>query len=313
MPSLRDLGAAWSARPSVCSRLVWAFILALDRLPWPWGEEILARCFVARAFVRTARLRQALAWASSQPGTEPARRRLARSLCSHHGRFVARWALVGMREPERLRCHVIVRGEEHLAAAGLGRILVGFQLGPRGSDLALRVAGHDVTWVGDRGASGAWSRAIRQRYQTGREDLLLPGAEQAWVRRLYRARRMLLEGQTVFINAEGRGREAFSVPLPGGRVLIQSGWLTLRRTTKATVLPVLSHMEGRSQVVTVHPALPPPVADPVLDLDACRRALGGLLADYVRRFPEQCYSLAFRAQVDGTSLSCRRDASRQGS
>src|SRR5947208_324806 len=58
MRSLGDLAAAWEARPRTYSRVVWALALALDALPWPWGEEILARCFVAREFVRTARLRR---------------------------------------------------------------------------------------------------------------------------------------------------------------------------------------------------------------------------------------------------------------
>jgi hypothetical protein len=54
-------------------------------------------------------------------------------------------------------------------------------------------------------------------------------------------------------------------------------------------------MEGRTQVVTVHPSLPPQGTDPALDLDACRRSLASLLGEHVRRFPEQCYSLVFPA------------------
>lgn len=293
MRSLGDLAAAWEARPRTYSRVVWALALALDALPWPWGEEILARCFVARAFVRTARLRRALAWAGAQPGAGRRRWSLARSLCFHHGRFVARSALVGMRDPETLRRHVEARGEEHLAAAGAGAILLGFHLGPAQSYLALRVLGHRLTWVGARGASAAWSRAIRARYQDGRGDLLLPRAQSAWARRLYRARQIVLEGGTVFISADGGGAQALSIPLPGGPALIGAGWLLLRRTTKATVLPVLSHMDGRVQVVTIHPPLPAPLSDPALDLEACRRALGELLGEHARRFPEQCYSLAF--------------------
>src|SRR5262245_1145060 len=50
-----DLAAAWGARPWGYSRPVWALVLALDALPWPWGEEILARGFAARAFVRLTR------------------------------------------------------------------------------------------------------------------------------------------------------------------------------------------------------------------------------------------------------------------
>ena len=100
MRSLTDLRRAWGARPGSYSPVVWALILALDGLPWPWGEEILARCFVARAFVRRSRFRQALAWARAQPDSSRAPRRLARALCAYHGRFVARSALVGMRDPD---------------------------------------------------------------------------------------------------------------------------------------------------------------------------------------------------------------------
>src|SRR5439155_1525435 len=173
MRSLGDLAAAWEARPRTYSRVVWALVLALDALPWPWGEEILARCFVARAFVRTARLRRALAWAGAQPG-----------------------------------------------------------------------------------------------------------GQSAWARRLYRARQIVLEGGTVFISADGGGAQALSIPLPGGPALIGAGWLLLRRTTKATVLPVLSHMDGRVQVVTIHPPLPAPLSDPALHLEACRRAVGELLGQH---------------------------------
>jgi len=82
MRSLTDLRLAWSARPGSYTPVVWALILALDALPWPWGEEILARSFVARAFVRRDRFRRALAWARAQPGSGRAPRQLARSLCA---------------------------------------------------------------------------------------------------------------------------------------------------------------------------------------------------------------------------------------
>ena len=59
------------------------------------------------------------------------------------------------------------------------------------------------------------------------------------------------------------------------------------------MLPVLSHMEGPVQVVTIHSPLPAPVDDPALDLQACRNALGDLVHTYLRQFPEQCPMLAF--------------------
>ena len=298
MRSLTDLRLAWAARPGSYTPVVWALILALDALPWPWGEEILARSFVARAFVRRDRFRQALAWARAQPDSGRAPRRLARSLCAYHGRFVARSALVGMRDPDTVRRHVAVRGEEHLAAAGTGVILLGFHLGPAQSYLALRALGHRLTWVGGRGASAGWSPAIREHYQRDHGDLLLPDIPYAWERRLYKARQILKLGRSVFISADGAGAVAFSVPLPGGAAAIGTGWLLLRQSTKAAVLPVLSHLEGRTQVVTVLPPLPPRLADPARDREACLRAIADVMGDYVRRFPEQCYSLVFGLPAD---------------
>ena len=235
---LRDLRAAW-ARPPNFSRWVWPLILVLDRLPFPWGEEILTGAFVAREFLRTRRLRQALAWAAAQPSTGRGRWRLARALCAYHGRFVARSALVGIRDPEALRHLVTLRGEAHLAAAGRGVILLGFHLGPLWPHLALRLAGYHVTWIGGPAASGSWPREIRHFYENPSETPFFSTDRQSWVRRLYHAHRMLLRGENIFINADGRitadgaGRGAFSVPLPGGPALIGVGWLTLRQITGA--------------------------------------------------------------------------------
>jgi lauroyl/myristoyl acyltransferase len=273
--------------------MLWALLLALDRLPWPWGEEILSHCFVASVFMRTKRLRRALALPAVQPGTGRGRWRLVRSLCAEHGRVLARSALVGIRNVEALRRLVLVRGAEHLAGPP-GRILLGFHLGPSLSSLALRIAGHRVTWIGSRNTRPAWPREIRERYESRREILLFSEGRHGWAKRLYRARQLVTRGEDVFMIADGQGPEAFSIPLPVGSIRIQEGWLALRRTTGASVLPVLSHFEGRTQVVTIHPTLPPVAGDRVLDLEVCRRALGDLLGDYVRRFPDQCYSLVFQ-------------------
>ena len=91
--------------------------------------------------------------------------------------------------------------------------------------------------------------------------------ERFWPGYLYRARRILLDGGALFILADSRvGRAAFAVPLPGGPMIIRSGWLTLCRLTGARVIPVVTHLEGRTQVITIHPALPTPApgdADPL--------------------------------------------------
>ena len=314
MPRLRDLGAAWQLRPPHHSRRLWALILALDSLRWPLGEELLARCFVISGLVGRRGRRQALAWAAAQPGSRIRTGRMARSLCANQGRFLARGALVGIHDPEVLERHIAVRGAEHLEAPGRrGTILIGFHLGPRNAYLALRVAGHALTWMGGQTTSGAWAQPIRDRYQPPGQDLLPPRREHlvsdlTRLRLLYRARQILLDGGRVFIGADGVGTEAFSLPLPGGPLSIRAGWLFLREATGATVLPVLSHMEGHVQVVTIHPPLPDRVDDAALDLQACRRALGDLLSDYVRQFPEQCPTLAFtrRAPAAGDAGSSSR-------
>ena len=307
-PARQDLAARWAARPGSYSRSVWALMLALRRLPWPWGEEILAGCFMARTLARPLRLHQALAWASAQSDHRESRWRVARGIAACEGRFIARSALLGMRDPERLHRHVAVRGADRLAA-GRGLILLGFHLGPPGAYLVLRAAGHRVTFLGGRGGSGLWAPEIQERYTSLREDLFFSpaGSTLGKMSPLYRARQTVRDGGIIFVNADGRGKEAFSVPVPGGRAIIRAGWLTLRRATNAPVFPVLSHLEGRTHVVTVHPPLPSLDPEPASDLDRCRRALEALLADYVRQFPEQCYSLAFprapRGDAAGSATS----------
>lgn len=202
-----------------------------------------------------------------------------------------------MRDPEAVRASTQVRGAEHLRSAPRA-ILLGFHLGPAQSYVALRAHGHRLVWVGGRGASPAWAPAIRTRYQDGHGDLLLPGEPYAWERRLHAARTIVAGGGRVFISADGVGAEAFSIALPGGSASIGAGWTVLRRTTRTPALPVLAHLEGRTQVVTVHPPLPPVEADASADLAVCRAALAPLLEAHVRRVPEQCYSLAFGLPAD---------------
>jgi hypothetical protein len=69
-------------------------------------------------------------------------------------------------------------------------------------------------------------------------------------------------------------------------------------------------MEGLRQVVTIYPPLPPPVDDPVLDVENCRRALGELLAAFIARHPEQCALVAFDR---GGGAHMPDEAARRGS
>jgi lauroyl/myristoyl acyltransferase len=292
----RDLWTLWNARPLDCPRFAWAILIALRPLPWPWAERLLEASFRVRALVEIRDLRRALAWAGAQPGVTN-RWRLAVALSAYEGRFVARNSLLGIRTPEILRRFTTVRGAEHLAGAVRGVILLGFQAGPRLSWLALRAAGHRLTWLGGR-PSPLWSPHIRKRYLDGQGDLILSTGAVESMRLLRRAQRILRDGGAVFMNADGAGTGAFSVPLPGRPIVIQEGWLALRRLTGATVLPVLSHLEGPTQVVAIHPPLPAPTDDPAVDLENCRRALGDLLIDYTARHPEQCALFAFARRSD---------------
>jgi lauroyl/myristoyl acyltransferase len=266
----------------------------LDRLPWPWGEDILARLFVAKALFRPRRLRRALAWASVSLGGRGGRWRLALSLHANQGRLVARKTLVGFRHPDDLRRHLVVQGQEHVDGVSGGRIFLAFHLGLGGLD-GLRALGHRVTALWVPSTLWAWPEKAWRSLDGGGELASPRGDRAAWGSALYQARRALLDGGAIYILADGSsGTEAFRVPLPGGPIIIRSGWIALSRQTGATVLPVLSHLEGYTQVVTIHPALPLLDPDPVRGLESCREALGALLASHVRQFPEQCPTVAFR-------------------
>ena len=202
-------------RPLQYGAATWTLIFGLDVLPWPWGERLLARVFVVKAFVQVSHLRQALRWAAAQPVRGAARWRLALALFAHHGRAVARSAIVGLRTPEAWRPYVEIRGEEHLRSARGGVILLGFHLGMPASDVALRMLGHRVRWLGGRRVSRGWSRPAWQPL-AGQDNELVPAAGAAGGGVLRRACRVLLAGETLYLTADGgSGREAFRVPLPG--------------------------------------------------------------------------------------------------
>jgi hypothetical protein len=142
-------------RPPYLSRGVWPLLLLADRLPYPWGEDLVARLFVVKAFVQRRPLRRALAWAACHRARPRARWRLALACCAYQGRFVARHALVGVRHPDQFRRQVVLEGAEHIAAGGGPTTFLAFHLGPPDTAVALRLLGHSLTWVG--GAN--WSRA----------------------------------------------------------------------------------------------------------------------------------------------------------
>jgi lauroyl/myristoyl acyltransferase len=87
-------------------------------------------------------------------------------------------------------------------------------------------------------------------------------------------------------------------------MIIRLGWLSLCRLTGARVIPVVTHLEGRTQVITIHPALPSPDPGEADPLATWREIMTVLVSDYVRRFPEQCPVLVFPA----TAVRRRRAA-----
>jgi lauroyl/myristoyl acyltransferase len=286
-------------RPPYLSRGVWPLLLLADRLPYPWGEDLVARLFVAKAFVQGRPLRRALAWAACHRARSRDRWRLALACCAYQGRFVARHALGGVRHPDLCRRQVVLERAEHIAAAGGPTIFLAFHLGPPDTAVALRLLGHSLTWVGGANSSRASISEAWRAYHEPGEMLALSTRRDDWGGVLYQARRILLDGGAVCISADGdAGRVAFSIPVRGGQLFVRSGWLALRRETGARVLPVLSHMDGRTHVVTAHPPLPRLRRHRDDDVDACRAALAPLVQAHVDRHPEQCYSLVWRPLAD---------------
>jgi lauroyl/myristoyl acyltransferase len=270
-------------------------MIAVDLLPWPWGEQIVAGVFAVAAMLRANRRRSALAWASQQPGRRAWP--LAIALCGFLGRWAARLKLLGLRDPGDLRRRVVVEGEEHLTAGAPGVILLAFHIGPPNADLGLKVLGHrlnSVTW-GQRDRPGWWSAAWDAMFEAN-PDLCPGGSTDRWLGVLYQARRILQRGGTIYIMADGNGREVARIPLPGGPAIVRAGWLNLHRHTGARVLPILTHLRGRTQVITIHPALPMTGPDPSGVEPPWLETLASLLRDHVRRYPEQCFGLAFRRQ-----------------
>jgi len=270
-------------------------MILLDALPWPWGEDILAGLFAVIAFARPSRQRRAITWALQHSSRRTWS--LAWAACAFRGRWVARSALVGVRRPDDLRQRIEIRGEEHLAPTSTGTILLGFHVGPPVADVALRVQGHRLAWLGGRRVSRAWRRATWRPLLDQAETLSPSGSVRFWAGSLYRARRILLDGGTVFMMADGwglRGRPALRVTVTGGAVVIMPGWLTLWRQTGARVLPVLTHLAGRTQVVAVHP----PLERDGGGEDAWPERLSSIVRAYVDRFPEQCPNLLFPPAVD---------------
>jgi lauroyl/myristoyl acyltransferase len=278
------------ARPILAAR---AIVYALDLLPFPLGEHLCAAVFLALAVVRPGRLRRAFAWAAHHPRPGRSRLWIAAALCAFEGRARARHALVGLRTPGDLLREVRVSGTEHLPAGGA--ILLGLHVGLPAVGEALIASGHDLVAIGGARHSRSWRRAAWAPVRANTDGFPLSGDIASLGGVLFRARRRLLEGRAVYLAADGLGRRAFTLDIEGTSPLpLSAGWLALRRDCGVPVLPVLSHREGRRQVIDIHLPLPAALSDPARDAEACQERLRGLLHEYANRFPEQCSGLVFR-------------------
>lgn len=264
----------------------------LRRLPPPLVQELLAVLAIGDGLVGSTRFHRASAWAAAQGLSGLARRRLALALLANHGRFVAAEAMISAPTADSLGRGVVIDGAEHLHARGDGALLLGFHLGPPKIWLALRALGHPVRFAGRFEEQGdpRWQDA----FAGGDAVQLAWAAPGDRAQSLLRIRNLLRYGALVYLSADGpMGREAFRIDLAGGPLVIRAGWLALRHALRVATLPVLSHREGTRLVITIHEPLPDYDGNLVRDEAMCREALTPLLADYVRRFPDQCRYLAF--------------------
>jgi lauroyl/myristoyl acyltransferase len=262
--------------------------------PFPRGlsREILAGAAVVDGLVRRGRFHRVRDWAAAQPGANRSSWRLALALLANHGRFCAEEAFLGVATLEAAVHDVVLEGAHHLPAATTGAILLGFHLGPPRVWVHLRTLGYPVR-IGGGLVTSIWDPRWRDIVEAGGVVYFPDGAPQDRLRGLYQIRDLLQSGGLVYLTAEGPfGREAFRVDLPGGPMIVRAGWLALRHLTRAPTFPVLTHRDGKRQVIVIYPALPPPAGDRARDAAQCRAVLAPLVESYVRRFPEQCRYLA---------------------
>ena len=259
------------------------------------GISLMGALGVLEGIGEPRRVSRVLHWTRTLPVSSGARWAIVLGLLSNRRRFMAVDAGLGMRGRPGLPGHTVVEGREHLdAAARRGpTILLTFSLGPGvATEKRLRALGYDVIVAGKAPGHSLTPFVERDDRVVLWRD---PGEH---VAALYRIYRLLRAGRMVALTADGgTGLETFRIALPGGPMTIRSGWLGLRRRTRATVLPILSHLEGARLVVTVHPPLPAPDGDPVRDLEACRLIITALVVDYVKRFPDHCVTHAMWRQL----------------
>lgn len=297
-----DQGFWFRIRP----RCVRAFLRAVRPLPPAALDPLLGGVGLVHGLVRPSRLCRARTWAATHAAGRVPRWRLALTLLRNHGRSLVVRSFPALETPEAFRNRVTLIGAERLeeAARRGGTILLSFHLGPGGTWPILEAFGYAVIYAGADPMERAFlpPRSEWRRILARRPPAVLLRDPRTRVAVLYHARQLLLQGASLSIAADGSvGPALLTVPVPGGVARIDRGWFVLRRHSGATVLPVLTYWRGSKVVLTIHPPLPAPHDDPQHDLAACREVLRDLLTDYVRTFPEQCYSLGLQAPESAPS------------
>jgi hypothetical protein len=279
------------------SRRIGPLLGILRAVPSELSKEVLAILAIGDSLARRHRFQRALAWAAGQQEGRWGTLRIALGLLANHGRFVGEGALLGVPRLEELGRRAVIEGADRLRGLETGALLLGFHLGPPHAWLVLRASGLNVSFVGGLGSmqEGTILHAMRRGgdvIQMSKDDAV--GRTQG----LYRIRKLLNDGALVNMTADGpSGSEAFRIDLPGGPLVVRSGWLALRRQARVPVFPMLTHRDGGRHVIVIQPPLPMFDGNATRDLEICRAALEPLLLDYVRRFPTQCRYLAFPSWV----------------
>jgi lauroyl/myristoyl acyltransferase len=265
------------------------------RFPRGLADRLLGMAGMAVGIIEPRRVARAYGWAGAHGQRGTVRWRTVLAILAHRGHaLVDHWTPV-FEDPGAFRRRVRIDGQEYLEAAqGHPTILLGFHLGSPLTSWGLAAHGHDciVAVAGGWDFTGRATPRAGWRASQDTERITVVARDSGASERaiaLHRLRGLLLAGRTVRVLGDGTsGRELFRVCVPGGTLVVRSGWWLLRRQTGAVTMPVLAHRERSTAVVTIYPPLPAPTADPVADAARCRAQLLPVIQDFVRRHPDQC-------------------------
>jgi len=275
-------------------RLGWLLPL-LGRVSRPTSGNLLAALTIAQGLTSRYRWGVARTWSAAHTRSRWDRYRLTFALFANHGRFLADEIRFWRDEAEGLTRDVTIEGREHLDALQGGAILLGLHIGPPVTGRTLAALGYPVRTAGRLG--DAYDAGGKTATPRERAD----GLQQARV--------LIRNGTWLYMAADGRGREAFRIAVPGREAIIRAGWLALRRVTGAPVLPVVCRRDGVRRIITVHAPLHAVSPDRAEDESRCRAVLSALLNDYADRFPEQCRYVLVSWRRDRRAAQTRRPLS----